>query len=264
MDNDKQKNVLKISHHLENDSVLRVFLLIFIPTFLLMFAMVLNNFIDSILISSLTQDNYDPGGNLSYSIGTSLQSYGLSFLGIFTAMVFTVAIGTNILYANYIGRGKTKKQNRDLVQQSIWQNIIFAIVVMSIPVMFANLYSDFVINSSTSFSNSTYSQDLSSYIMILSLAYVFIAINSNFLRIARSEGHIYISSLISLIPIFINPLFDYILMGVFGFGISGAALATLISNVFLTLFFLTYIHFLIKKDQTNINFQFKFKFNKMF
>ncbi len=263
-ENDNQSTQkLKIYDHYENKSLFKILLMIFIPTLLTFSATVFNQFIDSILIANFTTDYYD---SVDFSIGNSLQSYALSYINIFTSLSFIVAIGTGIIYGVNIGKKVSDTENKNLLSQSITQNFLYVFLIMFILAVTVPFYSRLVVQNSSYFASDVdfYRREITIYSVLLASNYIFVIMNNNFLRISKIEGNIHSATIISILPIIFNPVLDLIFMGGINFGIIGAGIAMMLSNLITFAIFVMFIFYLKSQNKTNIVFRFRMKFNKVF
>lgn len=261
--NETNNQKLKIYQHYENKSLFKILLMIFFPTLLTFMGVVMNQFIDSILIANLTIDYY---GSADFSVGNSLQSYALSYINIFTSLSFIVAIGTGITYGINIGKGSSDLENKNLLAQSITQNFFYVSLVMIILALTVPFYSRMVVSNSSFFTTneSFYRKEITIYSLLLALNYIFVIMNNNFLRINKIEGNIHSATIVSILPILFNPMLDLIFMGGINMGIIGAGIAMMLSNFITFTIFVIFIIKLKQQDKTNIVFKFRLKFDKVF
>lgn len=89
------------------------------------------------------------------------------------------------------------------------------------------------------------------YVRIVSFGIPFLIVSNSYSNIIRAEGMATLSMLGMIIGNFTNIILDPIMILGFGWNISGAALATVIGNVFATLFYMK--HLLSKKSMLSID-----------
>ncbi len=264
MDNTQNKPKITAHYFLENKSIIFNIIRIAFPTFILMFLLVMNSVIDSIMVVNFTSDYYGSTYS-SFSIGSSLLSLIAPYNSIFSSFLYIIVIGTSILYSDYLGSKKDKPTIQNLLKQSFIGTMLLSLFLLFLMMLSAPLYSNYVLSKSPIFSANKrfYQREMIDFIILTGLNYLVVSINQNFLRIIRIEGHLLQATLISMSVIIFNPLLDFLFLFVFNTGIAGAAAATMFSSFFSFLIFLAYTKKLIKQDKTYITFAFdKIKFNK--
>lgn len=174
------------------------------------------NLVDNLMIGSLGS--------------TAIASVGLAnkVFFVFSLLVFGVVSGSGILAAQYWGNGDVKNIRKVLglaLMISLSAALLFLIPAKLNPRMIMRIFT----TSDASI------QMGASYLGVAAFTYPFSAVTTSYVAMLRAVNRVKAPVIISCFTIFINIVFNYILIfGKFGapaMGVAGAAIATLIARV---------------------------------
>jgi len=147
---------------------------------------------------------------------------------VMTLMYFGLTSGACVLASQYWGKSDTRTIEKILgisLKISLAIGFLFTIITLSIPQYVMRIFS----------SEPDVIEQGVHYLRIAGFSYIFIAITITYLNIIRSIERVIISTVVYLISLVFNVIFNSILIfGMFGFpamGIKGAALATLMARI---------------------------------
>ncbi len=179
-------------------------------------------------------------GNLigKEGLGALTASFPLFF--IFLALGSGIGTGVNVLVSNALGASNIKKA-KQIAGNAIVFTHIFSIV-LSIVAFFSMPYLVRLV-STIDFYNGTLQ-----YMNVLVLGMVFFVVTGVYNSLLQTQGDTISFTKILLITVVINAILDPLFLGIFGilpnFGVSGLAIATVISNV------ITYLYIFNKLKKT--------------
>jgi putative MATE family efflux protein len=169
---------------------------------------------------------------------------------IMTLIFFGLTSGAAVLTAQYWGKKDIQTIEKVLgitMRFAIIVGVMFTTVTMLFPAQIMRIFT----------SEEAVIKEGVNYLRIIAFSYIFIAITMIYLNIMRSVERVIISTLVYLVSLMINIVFNSIfIFGMFGLepmGIKGAALATLLARVVEFLIVLFYS----KKINKEVQFHFK-------
>lgn len=156
---------------------------------------------------------------------------------LFMAVGMLFGIGGTSLISRTIGEGNAQKA-KNASSFCFWTGLVIGILSMIVIFIFATPVS-MAIGASPDTVDYT-----SQYLRIVSTAIPFLIISNSFSNIIRAEGNAQVAMMGMIIGNLINIVFDPIMILGFGWDVAGAAIATVLGNIFAALF---YIHHLLSK-----------------
>lgn len=219
---------MKKSVDLISENILSSIVRLSIPILGTSFIQMAYNMIDMIWVGRL-------GSNAVAAVGTA----GF-FTWFGTSLVFISKIGAEVFVAQEIGKDNIKEKNK-YIYNSLFINIIIALIYTIIILIFKrNLIDFFKLGDSEIVTMAI------DYLVIISLGMVFYFLNPLFTGIFNASGNSKIPFIINAVGLVFNIVFDPILIfGLFGIkpmGVIGAAIATVLAQIIVTiLFVITFI-----------------------
>jgi putative MATE family efflux protein len=174
------------------------------------------NFVDTIMIGKLGE--------------SSIAAVGLAnkVFFVFTLLVFGIVSGSGVLTAQYWGKREVTN-----IRKVLGISLILSLCASLLFLIPSIINPRFVMRIFTTSENSIKLGAM--YLSIVALSYPFTAITNTYVSLLRGVNQVKAPVVISTIAIFVNVIFNYILIfGKFGFpelGVAGAAIATLIARV---------------------------------
>jgi len=174
------------------------------------------NLVDNLMIGSLGS--------------TAIASVGLAnkVFFVYSLLVFGVVSGSGILAAQYWGNGDVKNIRKVLglaLMIALSASLLFLIPARLNPQMMMRIFT----------TSEASVQMGASYLAVAALTYPFYAVTTTYVAMLRAVNRVKAPVIISCFTIFINIIFNYILIfGKFGapaMGVVGAAIATLLARV---------------------------------
>ena len=174
------------------------------------------NLVDNLMIGSLGS--------------TAIASVGLAnkVFFVYSLLVFGVVSGSGILAAQYWGNGDVKNIRKVLglaLMIALSASLLFLIPARVNPQMMMRIFT----------TSEASVQMGASYLAVAALTYPFYAVTTTYVAMLRAVNRVKAPVIISCFTIFINIIFNYILIfGKFGapaMGVVGAAIATLLARV---------------------------------
>lgn len=224
-----------------------------VPGIIMMLIFGMYTFADNILSINFAHDNYKEyaAGMMNSESLVRLFMAGLTPVTTFMfaiSMLFGLGLATR--FSINIG---AKREERALSTLKTTMQVGIGIGILLIPVLMF---------TAKPWVSSQYSSDPRmaeliadksfDYLWIIIIAFPMVMFNQMCSSVFRSEGKNRIVLLANIVPIFLNILFDWVLMGPGGMGIEGGAWATFISYVLTSAIFITAI---IKKVSSRIIFR---------
>lgn len=219
---------MKKSVNLISGNILTSIVKLSIPILGTSFIQMAYNMIDMIWVGRL-------GSNAVAAIGTA---------GFFTwfgnSLVFISKIGAEVFVSQAIGKDNIEEKNK-FIYNSLFINIIIALIYTVIILIFKRNLIEFFKLGNTEIVNMSID-----YLVIVSIGMVFYFLNPLFTGIFNASGNSKIPFIINSIGLVFNIVFDPILIfGLFGLkpmGVIGAAIATVLAQIIVTvLFIITFI-----------------------
>ena len=163
---------------------------------------------------------------------------------LFMAVGMLFGIGGTSLISRTIGEGNAQKA-KNASSFCFWTGLVIGILSMIVIFIFATPVS-MAIGASPDTVDYT-----SQYLRIVSTAIPFLIISNSFSNIIRAEGNAQVAMMGMIIGNLINIVFDPIMILGFGWDVAGAAIATVLGNIFAALFYIR--HLLSKKAMLSIH-----------
>lgn len=204
-----------------------------IPSIISMIMVLIYNLADTFFIGQ-TKDAYMVA---AVSVATP------AFL-LFMAVGMLFGIGGTSLISRTLGEGNEKKA-RNASSFCFWAGLSVGVTAMIVIFIFADPVSR-AIGASTDTAGYA-----SQYLRIVSTAIPFLIIGNSFSNIIRAEGNAQVAMMGMVIGNLINIILDPVMILGFGWNVAGAAIATVLGNVFAAVFYIC--HLLSKKAMLSIH-----------
>lgn len=183
----------------------------------------------------------------TFFIGQTKNAYMVAAISVatpafllFMAIGMLFGIGGTSLISRSIGEGRTEKA-KNASAFCFWTGLGIGIIAMIIIFTFAEPVSRVIGASDDTVGYA------SQYLRIVSTAIPFLIISNSFSNIIRAEGKANIAMIGMLIGNLINIILDPVMILWFGWDVAGAAVATVLGNIFAAVF---YIWHLLSKNST--------------
>lgn len=183
----------------------------------------------------------------TFFIGQTKNAYMVAAISVatpafllFMAIGMLFGIGGTSLISRSLGEGRTEKA-KNASAFCFWTGLVIGIIAMIIIFIFAEPVSRVIGASDDTVGYA------SQYLRIVSTAIPFLIISNSFSNIIRAEGKANIAMIGMLIGNLINIILDPVMILWFGWDVAGAAVATVLGNIFAAVF---YIWHLLSKNST--------------
>lgn len=183
----------------------------------------------------------------TFFIGQTKNAYMVAAISVatpafllFMAIGMLFGIGGTSLISRSLGEGRTEKA-KNASAFCFWTGLGIGIIAMIIIFTFAEPVSRVIGASDDTIGYA------SQYLRIVSIAIPFLIISNSFSNIIRAEGKANIAMIGMLIGNLINIILDPVMILWFGWDVAGAAVATVLGNIFAAVF---YIWHLLSKNST--------------
>lgn len=183
----------------------------------------------------------------TFFIGQTKNAYMVAAISVatpafllFMAIGMLFGIGGTSLISRSLGEGRTEKA-KNASAFCFWTGLGIGIIAMIIIFTFAEPVSRVIGASDDTVGYA------SQYLRIVSTAIPFLIISNSFSNIIRAEGKANIAMIGMLIGNLINIILDPVMILWFGWDVAGAAVATVLGNIFAAVF---YIWHLLSKNST--------------
>ncbi len=163
---------------------------------------------------------------------------------LFMAVGMLFGIGGTSLISRTLGEGNEQKA-RNASAFCFWTGLVIGIISMAVIFIFAEPVSLAIGASGETVGYA------SQYLRIVSTAIPFLIIGSSFSNIIRAEGNAQTAMMGMVIGNLINIVLDPVMILGFGWNVAGAAIATVLGNVFSAVFYIG--HMLSKKAMLSIH-----------
>ncbi len=163
---------------------------------------------------------------------------------LFMAVGMLFGIGGTSLISRTLGEGNEEKA-RNASAFCFWTGLVIGIISMAVIFIFAEPVSLAIGASGETVGYA------SQYLRIVSTAIPFLIIGSSFSNIIRAEGNAQTAMMGMVIGNLINIVLDPVMILGFGWNVAGAAIATVLGNVFSAVFYIG--HMLSKKAMLSIH-----------
>ena len=187
----------------------------------------------------------------TFFIGQTKNAYMVAAISVatpafllFMAVGMLFGIGGTSLISRSLGEGKTEKA-KNASAFCFWTGLGIGIIAMIIIFIFAEPVSRAI---GASDDTAGYA---SQYLRIVSTAIPFLIISNSFSNIIRAEGKANIAMMGMLIGNMMNIVLDPVMILVFGWDVAGAAIATVLGNIFAAGFYIW--HLLSKNAMLSIH-----------
>lgn len=211
-----------------------------IPAIVISLVMVIYNVADIFFIGKTNDPNQIAAISLATPVFSLLSGFGTLY-GSGGSILISTALGAN-------EKDKVKKISSTSFYLSLLSGFIVTIIIeLFTPNILKLLGSD----------NNTY-MFAASYLRIFAIGCGFGIVNTAFGNIIRADGSAVMSMITNLTGTISNIILDAIFILIFGMGVKGAAIATLLANLISFIFIVVYICF--KQESLSINLKY-FKFN---
>ncbi len=204
-----------------------------IPSIVSMMMVLIYNLADTFFIGQ-TKDAYMVA---AVSVATP------AFL-LFMAVGMLFGIGGTSLISRTLGKGKADKA-KNASSFCFWTGLVIGVLAMIVIFLFASPVS-MAIGASTETVGYA-----SQYLRIVSTAIPFLIISNSFSNIIRAEGNAQVAMMGMIVGNLINIVLDPVMILGFGWDVAGAAIATVLGNVFAAGFYIW--HLLSKKAMLSIH-----------
>jgi putative MATE family efflux protein len=163
---------------------------------------------------------------------------------IFMAVGMLFGIGGTSMISRMLGEGK-RDVAKNISAFCFWTGAAVGVVAMVFMYVFASQISRLIGASDATVGYA------SQYLKIVAVSLPFLIVSNSFSNIIRSEGHANIAMAGTIIGNIINIVFDPIMILGLGWNVAGAAIATVLGNIFSALFYV--IHLTSKRSILSIN-----------
>lgn len=181
----------------------------------------------------------------TFFIGQTKNAYMVAAISVatpafllFMAIGMLFGIGGTSLISRSLGEGKTEKA-KSTSAFCFWTGLVIGLIAMVLIFIFAE-----PVSRAVGASNDTAGY-ASQYLRIVSTSIPFLILSNSFSNIIRAEGKANIAMLGMLIGNMINIVLDPVMILGFGWDVAGAAVATVLGNIFAAVF---YIWHLVSKN----------------
>lgn len=156
-----------------------------------------------------------------------------SIYNLFVNMIVGFTSGLTVLFAENHGRGKTKENRELLSEHSLILCLIFTVIsVIGI------LFSDGILTvMDTPEAMLLYAKE---YLRVLLIGIPFLSLYNTYSALLRGMGNSIVPFTSVLISSAVNAVLDYVFIVFLNFGVSGAAAATVISQIAMTIYVVIY------------------------
>ncbi len=230
--------MLKDKYNLTKGNIIIQLIFVSLPVMLTSLMQMAYNLTDLFWLGRATSDDtVNTGFIASAGIG------GL-FIWLGAALIFLVKIGTEVRVAQSVGR-EDENAARIYARTGVQLEFIFGIIYALVIFLFTELWIDlFEIPEKEVYDNAVL------YLRIISVGLLFYLLNPVFSATLNGTGNTVIPFIISAIGLGLNMILDPILIIIFKMEISGAAIATVIAQVVVSVVFMLYFfnrHTLLNK-----------------
>ncbi len=202
--------------------ILKKLVLFSVPLILSGLLQQLFNWVDALIVGNVIGEEALAG------VGATTSLYNL-----FVTVIVGFASGLSVLFAQQYGRGEKTKSGKLLSVYCVLLGIVFAVIsalgmILTVPILR-------VLNTPTDLLE--YARE---YIFVIFIGVPFLAIYNTYSAALRGVGNSKVPFISVLISSVINGVFDYVFIGICGFGVWSAAVATVISQIVMTVYIITF------------------------
>lgn len=215
-------------YNLTHGNILKILFKVSLPVILTSFMQMAYNMTDLIFLGQASTNESISNGYVASA------GFGGFFTWLGVALIVLVKIGTEIKVSQSYGR-KEYEAARIYARTGVQLEFIFAIIYSLSLFLFADFWMGlFNIQSQTVY------QDSVLYLQIVSLGMIFYLLNPIFSASLNGTGNTYTPFIISSSGLVLNIILDWLLIKEFNLDIKGAAIATVISQVIVSIIFIIY------------------------
>lgn len=205
----------------------------FVPAFIGVFLNALYNIVDRIFIGQGVGAEALSGISVIFPVMLIMMGFGM-MIGIGTGVVVSINLG---------------KRDHETAEKTVGTGFFLMIAVSVVVTVLTYLLKKPVLESFGATSETfTYAND---YLNIILAGTIFMVVGFSLNNVIRSEGNARIAMISMILSSFTNVILDYIFIFRFGWGVKGAALATIISMFVLMVWVLA--HFNGKRSVIRLN-----------
>lgn len=163
---------------------------------------------------------------------------------IFMAVGMLFGIGGTSMISRMLGEGK-RDMAKHISAFCFWTGASIGVIAMVLMMIFAAPICRMIGASDATI------EYASQYLSIVAIGIPFLIVSNSFSNIIRSEGHATIAMTGMIIGNLINIIFDPVMILFLGWNVAGAAIATVLGNIFSAVFYI--IHLNSKRSLLSIN-----------
>ncbi len=258
MENTKVNNISKVGKKAaiyENGNVFKSLLIMSLPILILMLTNTLYQLIDSAIAANMVTFNVEYNGSTINISGSMISMFTIPVMLICMAAISLTNMGFGTIYSQRLG-AQDEEGAKKAISTMHLTNFIIILISLIISFSIIKPWLEWIIPSDevwSAFKAAGIVQDATWSMIIYALTITFASFQGIISRQLRAEGHIKGASFIPLISIPFNIIFDIILMGPAGMGVTGAAIATMIASTITTVCIFAYATYLSKKGETHIS-----------
>lgn len=180
------------------------------------------NWVDALIVGNVIGESALAG------VGATTSLYNL-----FVTVIFGFTSGLSVLFAQQYGRGETSKNACLLADYSMLLGVIFTVIsvlgmILSVPILKLLDTPKHLFD---------YAKD---YLIVIFIGIPFISVYDTYSAALRGMGNSKAPFISVLISSVINGLLDYVFIALCGFGVWSAAVATVISQIAMTVYIIVF------------------------
>ncbi|GHT78702.1 MATE family efflux transporter [Actinomycetota bacterium] len=170
------------------------------------------------------------------SLGIAAITIVMPAMMVLMALSMLIGMGANALFAIKLGEGR-----RDLVEKIMGNALVLITVIPAVMIVICLIFIDPIVGDILGASDAVFDY-AKTYFQIILYGGIFAAVGPGLTNFIRSDGHPKTSMFSQLLGAIINIILDPIFIFGFGWGIAGAAWATIISQTLSFLFVWAYFN----------------------
>lgn len=225
--NKKESNV-RSQEMFENEKMWKLIIKMAVPTIMMFLAMALYTTIDTLLATTFIGQSdvysYMTGFESSSDAALAIAGWTAPLIGVILGIVIVFNTGAEIRYSSQLSKGEYKDA-RETLGSTVVNSLIFSVVLGIMVIILADPLIDSIAGSAT---DQAAKDEAVKYLRSQAFYVPFVAFFDLVVRAFRVEGKMGSATVVGVIGMPLNLLLDFIFMGVFDTGISGAALASII------------------------------------
>lgn len=180
------------------------------------------NWVDALIVGNIIGETALAG------VGATTSLYNL-----FVTVLVGFTSGLSVLFAQQFGEGRHSENTKLLANYSVILSVVFA-AVSALGMIFAVPILNLMDTPKLLFD---YAKD---YLLVIFMGIPFLAVYNIYSAVLRGMGNSRVPFVAVLISSITNAVLDYVFIAFCGFGVSGAAAATVISQVAMTIYVVIY------------------------